>query len=61
MKGTVTLVNTAHGGIIDVDDLHAALVDGEIGAAGLDVMPEELPGHEALFDLDSVVATPHVA
>lgn len=61
MKETATLVNTARGAIVDVDDLYDALVDGDIGAAGLDVMPEEPPDREALFDLDSVVATPHVA
>lgn len=42
-------------------DLHDALVGGEIGVAGLDVMPEQPPEREALFDLDGVVATPHVA
>lgn len=61
MKDTATLVNTARGGIVDVDDLNVALRDGEIGAAGLDVMPEEPPAEHPLFERDNVVLTPHVA
>lgn len=61
IKETATLVNTARGGIVDVDALHDALADGELAGAGLDVMPEEPPEREALFARDDVVATPHVA
>ncbi|WP_431284661.1 C-terminal binding protein [Humitalea sp. 24SJ18S-53] len=35
------LVNTARGGIVRLDAVHAALVDGHLGAAGLDVFEDE--------------------
>jgi phosphoglycerate dehydrogenase-like enzyme len=34
-------VNTARGGVVDVDALHDAMKDGTVLAAGLDVLPEE--------------------
>lgn len=61
MQDDATLVNTARGGIVDIDALDAALRDGEIGGAGLDVMPEEPPGKHSLFERENVVLTPHVA
>lgn len=39
-KGMI-LVNTARGGVVDVDALHDAMKDGTVLAAGLDVLPEE--------------------
>ncbi len=56
------LVNTARGGLVDADGLVRALTDGPLGAAGLDVLPEEpiTPGHP-LLALDNVVVSPHVA
>lgn len=39
-KGMI-LVNTARGGVVDVDALHDAMKDGTVMAAGLDVLPEE--------------------
>lgn len=41
-RGTI-LVNTARGGILDLDAIHAALRDGRLRAVGLDVLPEEPP------------------
>ncbi|MFB6157691.1 MAG: C-terminal binding protein [Haloferacaceae archaeon] len=63
MKDDATLVNTARGGLVDVDALEAALAAGDLGAAGLDVLPTEPPGEErrSLLARDDVVATPHVA
>lgn len=61
MRDDATLVNTARGGIVDVDALDIALRDGEIGAAGLDVMPEEPPEEHPLFERENAVLTPHVA
>jgi D-3-phosphoglycerate dehydrogenase len=55
------LVNTARGGIVDEDALHGALTSGALGAAGLDVFAEEPRTDSPLFDLDSVVVSPHVA
>jgi D-3-phosphoglycerate dehydrogenase len=55
------LVNTARGAIVDEDALHEALTTGGLGAAGLDVFPVEPRTDSPLFDLDSVVVSPHVA
>lgn len=35
------IVNTARGGIVDLDGLAAVLRDGHLAGAGLDVLPEE--------------------
>ena len=40
-KRGMILVNTARGGIVDIDALYDAMQDGTILAAGLDVLPEE--------------------
>lgn len=52
MKPTSVLVNIARGGIVDQDALVAALQNGTIFAAGLDVMtPEPLPADDVLLTL----------
>lgn len=61
MKDDAVLVNVARGAVVDTEALYDALADGQLRAAGLDVLPEEPPGDSPLFDLDSVVVTPHVA
>lgn len=61
MHEDAVLVNTARGGLVDVGALAAALEDGEIKGAGIDVLPEEPPGESPLFDQEEVVLTPHVA
>ena len=40
-KQGLILVNTARGGVVDVDALYDAMKDGTVLAAGLDVLPEE--------------------
>jgi gluconate 2-dehydrogenase len=60
MKPTATLVNIARGGIIDDRALAAALRNGQIGAAGLDVFEGEPALASELLALSNVVLTPHI-
>ena len=56
------LVNVARGALVDTEALVAALTNGAIGGAALDVTdPEPLPDGHPLWGLDNVVITPHVA
>jgi phosphoglycerate dehydrogenase-like enzyme len=56
------LLNVARGAIVQTDALVAALQDGRIAGACLDVTePEPLPEGHPLWDLESVLVTPHVA
>ncbi len=61
MKPTATLTNIARGGIVDDTALAAALRDGRIAAAGLDVFEGEPTVHTDLLSLPNVVLTPHIA
>ncbi|ABK43934.1 D-3-phosphoglycerate dehydrogenase [Magnetococcus marinus MC-1] len=60
MKEGVILVNCARGGIYNEDALYDGLVSGKIYAAGLDVYVQEPAYSHKLFELDNVVATPHL-
>ncbi|MEE8364026.1 MAG: NAD(P)-dependent oxidoreductase, partial [Dehalococcoidia bacterium] len=62
MKPTAILINCARGPIIDPVALHAALRDGEIGAAGIDVTETEpIDPEDPLLTLDNILVTPHLA
>ena len=62
MKETAVLVNIARGPLVDTDALVAALADGSIGAAGLDVVdPEPLPDGHPLWSEPRALLTPHQA
>ena len=54
------LVNAARGGIVDEAALYDALKTGRIAAAGLDVFAKEPCTDSPLFELENVVATPHL-
>jgi len=60
VKPTVRIVNAARGGIVDEAALYSALKEGRVAAAGLDVFSTEPMTDSPLFELDSVVATPHL-
>ena len=60
VKPSLVLVNAARGGIVDEVALYAALKEGRVAAAGLDVFASEPCTDSPLFELDNVVATPHL-
>lgn len=62
MKPTAILINTARGSVLDPQALYAALRDGEILAAGLDVTdPEPIAPEDPLLTLDNCLIVPHIA
>lgn len=64
MKRDAVLINTARGGLVDVEALAIALRDRRLGGAAIDVLPVEPPvGGSPLFapDLPNLIVTPHTA
>ena len=62
MKPTAYLINVARGALVDEQALYAALVEGRIGGAGIDVFGKEpVDPDNPLFKLPNVVTTPHIA
>ena len=62
MRNDALLINVSRGGVVDEDALVKALREGLIGGAALDVFHEEpLPRESPLWDLPSLVLSPHVS
>jgi phosphoglycerate dehydrogenase-like enzyme len=62
LRPGATVVSVGRGTVIDEDALVAALQDGRVGFAALDVFAvEPLPQDSALWSLPNVVLTPHTA
>lgn len=59
-KSGMVLVNTGRGPLINEQALIAALRDGQIAAAGLDVFEFEPQVSAELLDFDNVTALPHI-
>jgi D-3-phosphoglycerate dehydrogenase len=60
VRPEVIVVNAARGGIVDEPALYSALKEGRVAAAGLDVFASEPCTDSPLFELENVVATPHL-
>ena len=62
MKPTAILINVSRGPVIDTAAVLAALRQGHLGGAALDVHDQQpLTGKEPLFDCPNLLITPHVA
>ena len=65
MKPNSYLINAARGKVVDIDALAAALADGHLLGAAIDVFPEEPKSNDDEFisplrEFDNVILTPHV-
>lgn len=62
MKPSALLINTARGGLIDEHDMAAALEQGTLAGAAVDVLSSEPPAQEnPLLRAKNCLVTPHMA
>jgi D-3-phosphoglycerate dehydrogenase len=60
MKPTAYVVNVARGELLDEDAILAALEEGRLAGAALDVFSTEPPQHTSLVNHPKVIVTPHL-
>lgn len=60
MRPGVRLINCARGPLVVEADLREALESGHVAGAALDVFNEEPARDNPLFDMEQVIATPHL-
>src|SRR3990170_5749001 len=61
MKTGVRIINCARGGIVDENDLAAAIKEGKVAGAALDVYVDEPPAADhPLVKMEQVITTPHL-
>ena len=59
-KKGVRIINCARGGLVNEDALYEALISKHVAGAALDVFEVEPAASHKLFNLENVVATPHL-
>ena len=60
VKPAARIINTARGGLIDDDALAAAVREGRLAGAAVDVYPKEPCTESVLFGLKNIIVTPHL-
>ncbi len=65
MRSGAMLINASRGSVVDIDALAAALREGRLAGAAVDVFPVEPKGNDdpfvsPLVGMDNVILTPHI-
>jgi len=61
MKPNAFLLNTSRGGLVDAEALAAALQNGKLAGAGIDVLETEPPSANPLLTAPLCLVTPHIS